>query len=248
MFRSSPPHIVKLAGASNFRDLGGYKTADGRRVRRGKIFRSASLAGLTPADLSKVQALGIRTVVDFRTEKENERQPDPEFGATRHNFPISTEVGASLRDILLTREATGADLHSLLTRAYETYALGATEQYRAFIALVVDSGNHALLFHCAAGKDRTGFGAAMLLTALGVPYATVREDYLATNKHWRGDSSLAPMLGQAARDVLLRAHGDMLDHAFDLIRKHDGSFDAFLARTVGLDAIARTALRDMLLE
>jgi protein-tyrosine phosphatase len=193
MFRPSPPRIIELSGVSNFRDLGGWRTADGRCVREGIIYRSAALAEITTADMEKLRALGIRTVVDFRTAQECERAPTPNFGARIHNLPIASQVGASLQDILVTREATGADSRDLLGIAYDAYLRESTEQYRRFIELVMETSNRALVFHCTAGKDRTGIGAALLLTVLGVPFEAVVEDYLATNRLWRGGSTVAPM-------------------------------------------------------
>ncbi|MBX9698569.1 MAG: tyrosine-protein phosphatase, partial [Acetobacteraceae bacterium] len=113
------PHAVSLEGASNLRDLGGWPAADGRRVRRGMIFRSATLAHLTEGDVAAVQALGIRTVCDLRGEEEAARRPSRlPHGAERMHLPIEPTVGASLRDLLEREEATGEDVVDLLRRAY----------------------------------------------------------------------------------------------------------------------------------
>ena len=181
----SPPFVVALEGVSNLRDLGGYRTADGRTVRRGLMFRSAALAGLTEADRAAVAALGLRTVCDFRGVEDRGRAPTVLAGPDIVSVPIEPTVGAGLRDILRTKEATGEALQAVLERAYVAYALGSVAQYRTVLDLVVQ-GATPLLFHCSAGKDRTGFAAALLLTALVEPWDTVLADFAANNRSGGG--------------------------------------------------------------
>ena len=182
-----PPYVIELAGASNLRDVGGYRTTDGQMVRRGLVFRSAALAHLTPADLDVLARLGLRTICDFRGIEESQRAPTRLTGLQTVPVPIEPTVGAGLRDILQTKDATGDALYAVLERAYVAYALSSQAQYRAVLDRVI-GGQTPLLFHCSAGKDRTGFGAALLLTALGVPWETVVADFEATNRLWRRDT------------------------------------------------------------
>ena len=246
----SLPHAIPLDGASNVRDLGGWPVAGGRHVRFGCVFRSASLAALTEQDAGRLAELGLRTVCDLRGEHEAARAPSrlDGLGVARHALPIEPKLGASLRDIEATREATGADALELMRMAYIAYALDWAPRYAQLFALAADPDNHGLLFHCAAGKDRTGFGAALLLTALGADRATVMEDYLATNRLWRGDPELAARLSPALADELLRVRPELLDAAFDAIRQRAGGIDAYLEQRLGLDATARDRLRSVLTE
>jgi protein-tyrosine phosphatase len=103
------------------------------------------------------------------------------------------------------------------------------------------------LFHCSAGKDRTGFGAALLLTALGVGWDDVLADYLATNRLWQREIARNFELPPPVKDVLLSAHESLLTAAFDAIRGAYGSVDAYLEQAIGLDTAARAALADRLL-
>ncbi len=164
------PRSIALSGASNLRDLGGWPSAGGRTVRFGRIYRSAALTRLEDADVAKLAGLGIRTVCDLRGHRERVAAPSRlPADATEHSLPIEPSVGAGLRDIVATGEATGENVMSVLRQAYVAYALEWSHRYRCIFDLLLSDGGTPLLFHCSAGKDRTGFGAALILTALGVP-------------------------------------------------------------------------------
>jgi protein-tyrosine phosphatase len=246
------PRTVPLAAASNLRDLGGYPTADGRRVRAGLLYRAPALLGLTPADEAAIAALGLRTVCDFRGERESAANPVTLAGAAVQLLPIEPSVGAGLKDILRTGMASGHvsadDMLELLREAYQAYALQSFDRYRTLFALLNDDANLPLLFHCSAGKDRTGFGAALLLTALGVSWDHVLHDYLATNRLWRREIARNFDLPGPVKDALLAAHAGLLTAAFDAVRGAYGSVDAYLDRAIGLNETARAALADRLLE
>lgn len=127
------PRVIALQGCSNLRDLGGYRAADGRRLRMGRVFRGASLANLTDADLVRFAALGIRTVCDLRGVNERARAPSrlpdgdaPEVVA----LPIEPRVGASLRDLLARNATKGEDMYAVLQTAYSAYAGEHLPRYR----------------------------------------------------------------------------------------------------------------------
>ena len=244
---TEPPFSVPLSGASNFRDLGGYTAADGRRVRRGLVFRSAAPVGLTAEDKRAVAALGLRTVCDFRGHRERASSPPEVPGATVLSLPIEPVVGASLRDLLHTKQATGEALESVLRQGYRGYALVGTLQYRAMLDRLLDGGA-PLLFHCAAGKDRTGFGAAVLLTALGVPWPQVVADFEATNQLWRRETEPGAGLPIDIREYLLRADPALLASAFAALREEYGSFDRYAEAALGLGGERLARLRALLLE
>ncbi len=246
---SSLPLPIKLEKGSNLRDLGGWPTADGKRVRTGVVFRAPALVGLSDADQAAVAALGIRTVCDFRGVRESAVNPVELPGARHEKLPIEPSVGAGLKDILRTGAAAGHvspdDMLELLREAYKSYALQNAEKYRAMFALLL-ADEVPLLFHCSAGKDRTGFGAALLLTALGVGWDAVLADYLATNRLWRREIARNFELPADVKETLLTAHASLLVAAFSAIDGAFGSMDAYLAQAIGLDTAARAALRDRL--
>ncbi len=242
-----PPYVIELAGVSNLRDIGGYRTEDGRTVRRGMVFRSAALAGLTEADLVVVGKLGLDTICDFRGVEESERAPTRIVGPKIVAVPIEPTVGAGLRDILQTKDATGEALFAVLERAYAAYALASQAQYRTMLDRVLDGGT-PLLFHCSAGKDRTGFGAALLLTALGVPWDVVVADFEATNRLWRRDTVPSSDLPPEIRESLLKADRTLLQAAFDAARHEHGSLLAYYEAAFGLGPERLQRLHDIMLE
>jgi protein-tyrosine phosphatase len=246
------PVSITLQNASNLRDLGGWPTEDGRRVRPGLVFRAPALVNLSPEDQAAIARLGLRTVCDLRGERERAQHPVALPGATHLSLPIEPSVGAGLKDILRTGQVSGhvtpTDMMDLLRDAYRAYALLSFPQYRALFAELQRDTALPLLLHCSAGKDRTGFGAALLLRALGVPWACVVQDYLATNRLWRreitGNFALPPDIS----DVLLAAHENLLHAAFAAIDQQYGSLDAYLSQAIGLDEAARARLADRLLQ
>lgn len=162
-----------LQGALNFRDLGGLRTDDGRCTRPGRVFRSNSLQELTAADVATVvEGLGLRTVIDLRDAEEVSR--DGRGPLERHGLRW---VEASLRPTDQSPGRPGQHFTTLADR-YWTYLDAAPQIVRALEALAVDSALPAV-FHCSAGKDRTGVLAAVLLRCLGVPSEQVVADYAA---------------------------------------------------------------------
>jgi protein-tyrosine phosphatase len=243
------PRAVLLDGASNVRDLGGWQTSSGQRVRFGMLYRGAALSALSRADETRLQALGLRTICDLRGCAERERSPSrvSTSGISVLSLPIEPSVGASLRDIEATREATGEDALTLMRKAYIAYAREWSDQYRTLFDHILRPGSLPLLFHCSAGKDRTGFGAALILTALGVPHETIELDYLATNRLWRSDSELATRLPAPVANVLLRVHPELLDAAFEAILCEHKSIESYFEQRLGLNAVSRRRLRELLL-
>jgi len=240
------PRSIPLVGASNVRDLGGWP-ASGGRIRFGRVFRAAALSALTAEDAAVLVQLGVRTVCDLRGTSEAAAEPTCLPDATIHPLPIDPTVGASLLDILATRNATGEDVLTLMRAAYTAYALDWAHHYKALFDLLL-TGQGGLLFHCSAGKDRTGLGAALILTALGTPRETVMMDYLASNRLWRGDAGLAALLPPDIAAILLMVHAELLDAAFDAIDRAYGGFDRYAALQLGLDTPRMQKLREMLIE
>ena len=242
-----PPIVIPLENASNLRDIGGWPTQDGRHVRTGMVFRAPALVGLSAADEAAIAALGLRTVCDLRGEREAALNPVRLAGAERLGLPIEPSVGAGLKDILRTGQVSGevdtADMMALLRDAYCAYALQCHGQYRALFAAMLREGGTPLLLHCSAGKDRTGFGVALLLSALGVAWEDVVADYLATNRLWRRENVTFEMPDDV-KDVLLSAHEPLLVAGFEALRAAYGSVEQYLVEAIGVDKATRRLMRD----
>ncbi|HVN39176.1 MAG TPA: tyrosine-protein phosphatase [Myxococcota bacterium] len=253
---------LPLDGAHNARDLGGYATADGQRVRWGVAYRSDALGSLSDEDVAYLARLGVREVVDFRSDAEREREPDrlPQAPAPRVvPRPIFGDAldPAELRERLLSGRARAADMSEMLVAGNRAFVTDFAAVYGGFLRDLADSENVPVLFHCTAGKDRAGFAAAALLLALGVPRDTVMQDYLLTNgfsqaatDHMLTVLRLASFFRTSPDDArpLFEARREYLQAAFDAIDSHYGSDEAYLRDGLGLDDATRSRLRANLLE
>ncbi len=238
---------LPFSGAKNFRDLGGYQTVDGKRVRWGVLYRSDSLHKLTERDLKRLSGLGLQWIVDFRSPKEKEDWPDrlPDgMSAQIVEIPIidsSTQIYQSSREEFVKNLKNIDPQHSLSLTNTEL-ATRFTGEMQQFIDVLFLSNGNPVLFHCTAGKDRTGFAAAITLRMLGVPQEVVMEDYLLTNKYFytaqrRNLLLLRLIKGRQIAQVvsgMIQADSVYLSAAFHAIDQNHGSFDRYVHQELGL--------------
>jgi protein-tyrosine phosphatase len=237
-----PARHLNLAGASNFRDLGGYPGKDGRTVRWRRIFRSNHLGHVTKTDIEILRGLGLKSAFDFRGTEERAAAICGVAGIAVHSLPIEPTVVAALR----ARIAEGVALSSMdaldvMRDSYRSYVRQNTPSFRAlFIHLLEDRA--PLVIHCTAGKDRTGFACALILHALGVPDQTIAEDYLLTNRFYRRDPTASSDLPEEVKQVLARVEASFLAAAFDAIRADYGDLENYFSDGLGLGAGERAGL------
>ena len=244
----SPARHLNLAGASNFRDLGGYSTRDGRTVRWRQIFRSNHLGHLTAEDAAVLRTLGVTRAFDFRGSVERNEAMCclPEISV--HSLPVEPTVVAALRAIAATGTALSTDHAAEVMRgSYRSYVQQNTERYRTLFAhLLEDSA--PLVIHCTAGKDRTGFACALILHTLGVPDEVISEDYLMTNRYYRRDPNSGSDLPDHVKQVLGTVQPSFLDAAFKAIDADYGDLETYLQNGLGLGAAERKALEERYLQ
>ena len=238
----SPARHLNLAGASNFRDLGGYATKDGRTVRWRQIFRSNHLAHLTDDDAAVVRSLGVKRAFDFRGTGERAEALCGISDITVHSLPVEPTVVAALRAIAAGGTPLSAD-HAVevMRDSYRSYVQQNTPRFRALFAHLLEDRT-PLVIHCTAGKDRTGFACALILHTLGVPDEVISEDYLLTNQFYRRDPNSASDLPGHVTQVLGSVQPAFLGAAFEAIDADYGSLEAYLSDGIGLGAAERTAL------
>lgn len=242
MTSPAPTRSLGLQGATNFRDLGGYPGLDGRPVRWRRLFRSNHLGHLTAEDQRALGTLGLRHVVDFRSPDEVQqtaaaRLPD----VVLHALPIEPVIGAQLRSRLADgRGPTAADTAALMQDLYGEFVRLHTARFRALFDRLLEV-DEPLVFHCSAGKDRTGLAAALLMSALGVPQPLIEEDYQLTNRLWRMERAGQPF-PEPVIAVLESADLAFLRAAFDTIATEFGGMERFLLEQMGLDAARRARL------
>lgn len=243
--------VLPLDGAANVRDLGGYRTTSSRLVASHKAVRGAGLATLTAADEAALEQYGVVAVVDLRSPAEREAQPDRPIPDAEHiDLPVfdtdETKVSANPAD-LYRQVQEGLSATEQMRTVYRHFVedASARKAYRRFFEILLGNPapGHAVLFHCTAGKDRTGFGAAMLLAALEVPADTIMANYLETNEQLAGKrQALLAQAGQmdtpgalvTAIDQLMRADRDYLGASFTAMDQHFGGVGGFLTEGLGL--------------
>jgi protein-tyrosine phosphatase len=244
----SPARHLNLAGASNFRDLGGYPAKDGGTVRWRQIFRSNHLGHLTEADIEVLRPLGLKSAFDFRGTEERAEAMCGLKEIAVHSLPVEPTVVASLRARLASGVAlSSADALDVMRESYRNYVRDNTPSFRALFAHLLED-RAPLVIHCTAGKDRTGFACALILHALGVPDEVISEDYLLTNRFYRRDPSGASDLPGEVHQVLGSVHSTFLAAAFEAIDADYGDLESYFSERLGLGAQQRAALEARYLE
>ena len=250
--RSAPAgREIPLEGAVNFRDLGGYVTTEYRRTKTGIIYRAAELSKLTDADMEELKRRKIYTVIDFRGEEEAKAAPDrlPE-GADYLLLPAGSGNTNDLASFI-GEHSSGTDIMV----AFYSDISSFREKYRPFFQkLIASPDTSAVVFHCAAGKDRTGIAAALFLYSLEVPLETIMSDYVATNLYRKTENE--KMIGfmteqgveREMANQLMDAHPRYLQATFDALSRKYGNIDMFLYRELGLDEMAKFRLREKYLQ
>jgi protein-tyrosine phosphatase len=232
--------------------LGGYATTEYRRISMGKIYRSGNISKLTDADVEELKRRKIYTVIDFRGKDEAAAAPDRlPPGADYLLLPAGSENSTDW-DTFINGRTSGMDV---MIAFYADVSV-LKERYRPFfrkILMLPDSSS--VLFHCSAGKDRTGIAAALFLYALDVPVETIMNDYLATNYYRKDENEkmIDDMVNEKGIDrkmatELMEANPRYLETVFNALKKRYGSVDAFLYRELGMDENAKFRLREKYLQ
>ncbi len=254
--QASSPHVLPLQGQSNFRDLGGYTTADGRRIKPGLIYRSGELSNLTPGDYRTLSGLGLHTVYDLRTEGERTAAQTKWAAGPVQTF-VSPKPGSPLAGL---SPAGGAALTPAYARAvmlafYRQMPKAYAPEFSVIFRELLE--DHApLLLHCTAGKDRSGLASALILTALGVPRAEILSDYELSNRYLDladlqragVNSAFLTRLPPDVARVFLAADPAYLEAAFQAIDQQYGSVDAYLEHVLSVGPAQKAVLRSLYLQ
>ncbi len=248
--------------AYNFRELGGIRSADGRAIHWGKLYRSSNLSMLSDTDQLFLEKLNIRRVVDFRLDDEltskGYDKVRPDSGIRLIRMPIGDEKELKYtRDSMLSGEFHETDARELLKAEYRLYIKKFTPVLREWAHSLLVEENYPMVFHCSTGKDRTGVAAALVLLMLDVPMNRVMEDYLDTNrftKDWVyfeiGTMKTIGMVGKIDMDavrVLYGAEKEYIEAAFAVMRDQYGSIDNYIEQGLQINEQDREKLKSILL-
>lgn len=255
--------LYNFKSVHNFRDFGDYRTTSGARVASGRLFRSAHLSSVSQEDMPYIEALNIGLVVDLRHRPERERQPNtlpagsPPIVYEYPDAPDMEKAVLAPHEMFIQKNLTKPeDARNYMNKSY-----AARPKDKGFQAIFSDTlkfmaqQGHPLLIHCAAGKDRTGTLAAVILSALGVDEETIMEDFMLTMKAVDVDSFLEPAAAMMARKYdrdydaealrpMFGVEPDYLRNALNTI----GDMEDYIENTLGITKAERQALRDYYLE
>ncbi len=259
---------IPLQGANNTRDLGGFKTVDGKVIKKHRLIRSGELAKLTYSDVQVLKnEYGLKKIVDLRTDMEVSHKPDPEIeGVEFEHIPfVDTQTVGITREknIVISAIKKIKSMEESATEYMESmYRALITSEHcikniKRFFEVLLENEEGSVIFHCSAGKDRVGAACMILLSILGVPQDTILKDYLATQKFGQKYNqkyeSLAKCLSKNAKvseyaGIFLSTNKDFILAMYDEIEKIYGTIENYADKCLGLDAEKREKLKAMYLE
>ncbi len=262
MFPNPMAALVRhLVQAYNFRDIGGPSTADGRTLKTGVLFRSDALTRIDDRDLAELRALNVKLICDLRSARESQRKParverDIQLvNVPLHERPAHEGMRHRVLGFLFSKDGD-RQFREFSRRYYRHIAFDQTSRIRQVIALLANEGSLPAVIQCTAGKDRTGFLAALIQLLLGVPYRSVMEDYLRTNDYFAPRRerlikvarflTLFQVTPQRLR-LLLMAHPEFLDQVHDEILATHGTIERYLCEACAIDRQTIETLKRRLL-
>jgi protein-tyrosine phosphatase len=247
--------IPDLEGSLNFRDMGGYPAADGRTVKWRTLFRSGTTHAMTERDLAQLHHL--RFAYDLRSTRERRAQPTrlTQVPGLSYRCRDHEHIGGDIQRLFESPHVMPEDAHALMVSLYRELPFEFADAFRTLFGMLAE-GDLPLVFNCAAGKDRTGVAAALVLASLGVPRQIILEDYLLTEQFF--DRSCELLLNEHYREIfskvqravwepLMRVHPDYLQAMFERLDHMHGSVEGYLRDRLGLDRDAIENLRNRLL-
>jgi len=248
--------IPELDGALNFRDMGGYPGANGRAVKWRTLFRSGTTYAMTARDLEQLDH--VRFAYDLRSNRERLAQPNVlmRIPNLTYNYRADEQVEGDIQRLFASDRPKPEHSHALMLNLYRELPYDFEESFRELFKMIA-RGNLPLVFNCAAGKDRTGVAAALVLAALGVSREVILADYLLTAQFFERSCSLLlnghyrEMFGKVDREVwepLMRVHPEYLSARFDRLIERHGSVENYLRERLEVDQLLTERLQIQLLE
>jgi len=254
-----PGRIIEVDGVFNFRDMGGYHTTDGKKVKTGLVYRAGALGEITDAGLAKLHELGIKLICDLRSDEEQVAAPDklPQNPAPTYvHLPLlaADNRRERLMALLFNRSRFNTMMPEMYTRVIVD---GNAHLYGDILRRIANSDNLPMIIHCTAGKDRTGVAAMLILSLLGVPEDVILADYSLSNLYYEhflqfgrlAVSSIAWM-GVTAEDLqpLFISHPDTLKATLAHIHRKYGSVENYLRSAAGVNDEIQQKIKTNLLE
>ena len=238
---------MKIAGATNFRDLGHYRTQAGETVAPRRLFRADHLGALTEQDMAQIRALGVRRVLDLRGVNERAAAPCALPEVAVHSLAIEPTIVQKLSDLVAAgHRLTPGEVIAHMQDTYRGFVRHNTHRFAQLFVHLLERGEPTV-FHCTAGKDRTGFAAALILRSLDVSEADVMRDYLLTNERLKPLAASRHGLAPEVQMVLWRVQPEFLQAALEAVDADYGGMEAYLREGLRLREPERERLRELYL-
>lgn len=262
---NTPGRSLGIASVANLRDVGGYMTRDGLVVRQRLLYRSNQLSKLSPGDLEKIAALGLKNDYDLRTAEERAAAPDELPPGVKNiwlNVLADSDQSAPAQIMKLLQNPKEANpalgdgkAEAMFVKSYREFVTlpSAKKAFQQLFVNLAKEDNLPALFHCTGGKDRTGWAAAALLSMLGVPEDVIMDDFLRSNDYiLPAHQKMIDAFAQAGGDpaimkAILGAKAEYLKAAFDEMKSRYGTIENYFLKGLEIDAAGQKALRDRFL-
>lgn len=246
---------IEMDGPVNFRDVGGLTTKDGKTVKWGSVFRSDNISGLTASDLRKMADMGIGMDIDFRQDHEIQADPDalPADGSIEYiNLAMGdTSAKGGMATFMQKLNEVGDQpekIEQVIMGFYTQIPLAFADKYKTYFQILAEEED-GVMFHCSAGKDRTGIASALLLYTLGVDMEDIKNEYALSN-YYRYETNLAfgdkmaqYGISPEVAPLLMGVKPEYMDAIFGAIAQSYGSVDNYLETALGVDAEMKSLLR-----
>lgn len=248
---------IKIEDVSNFRDLGGLKTKTGKQIIWGKFYRSGQLSKLKTKKFTQFEDLNIKTVIDLRTDKEitkkTDHLPPSVTYQIRQAYDDSEDMFSKTKNQVLKGHITTKQSDSLVCLFYAGYLIEKTEVVKNIMDTVL-SNDDSVLFHCSAGKDRTGMIAALLLTILDVDRSTIIEDYILSNDYRKASITSLMKLAKVGKLVYPKINYEVIENfqwikpiyieaMFKGVEDKYGSMDNYISKALKITPEQRIILQ-----
>jgi protein-tyrosine phosphatase len=227
----------------NFRDLGGIQTMDGRKVKPGLLFRSGELHDFSPEEIRRLEEMKLTAIIDLRAQREINERPDRLVGTVKEVIHLGIHDAARDQAVKFLENNNAEGLENILTGDYIRMVRKHQPEFRRFLEILANTENLPLVYHCAAGKDRTGLATVFLMAALGVDIRQIREDYIATNEFVKFNAQKfilkvteLGLNGEILRPML-EVRMEYLDAALDEITRISGSLHDYVTGVLKADVL-----------
>lgn len=244
--------FFELDSVQNFRDIGGYHTGDNRVVRWGKIFRSGDFSRMTPKDVSQIEKLGLKTIIDLRAKKSIIKRPDKLLLKRRYELPISQNIPDSISRKILDGQFLRGDAIIYTQDWYKTMIDNYSESFAQFFDYLADESNYPIVYHCSLGKDQSGLVTYLLLKALDVQPDLAEEDYMYSeftidkSSIMQGAENLSESR-QEALTMMTRTDLSFLKYAISCIRHKSGTVEDYMKNELKITPEKKQKLKNILL-